>query len=84
MDEGFQRHPGHKRAGQQKMRKREFSQLENEKRGKQVWKERAEPALNLLEHLENSRMAWDDIIQEWRKVQEEEESVPVGLNAMGI
>ena len=57
MDEGFQRHPAHKRAGQQKMRKREFSQLENEKRGKQVWKERAEPALSLLEHLENSRMA---------------------------
>lgn len=84
MDKFFQTNPNHELWDVYQKQKRHYARLESEEAGKELWKGRAEAALGLLEHLQKSRLDWDDVMGKWKKIEEDEESIPADFEAMRL
>ena len=84
MDNFFEANPGHELEAAYKQQKRHYAKIESEQVGKELWKDRAEDALLLLEDSEQCRLDWDVVADRAEKVREAEESLPVDFEAMGF
>ncbi len=90
MERYFQDHPDHELADSYTTQMQHYEKLEKDQMSKEMWKQRAEVALGLLERFKNVRLDWEEVVDEYEKVkeeeeeEEEEESVPFDFGAMGL